>query len=231
MDARTTILHAAARLLSESPSGEISTRDVCEVAGVGAPALYRHFGDKDGLLAAVVDYGFEQYLSTKRAAIPSENAVQDLRDGWDNHVAFALANPNYYKLMYSPLLTARPDAAAEAHRLLTEVVERAATSGRLMVPVATAAQMIMSANAGVALALLYRPELNTDPQLSVRVRESVLSACITSDQGEGAPPQARTLASTATMLRAQLSASSSSTLSSTESALLGDWLIRLEVKG
>ncbi|WP_349307236.1 TetR family transcriptional regulator [Rhodococcus sp. IEGM 1379] len=31
-------------------------------SGVGAPALYRQFGDKDGLLAAVVDAGFAEYL-------------------------------------------------------------------------------------------------------------------------------------------------------------------------
>ncbi len=75
---------------------------VCEAAGVGAPALYRQFGDKEDLLAAVVDFGFEQCLASKRAAVPSDDPVQDLRDGWHNHVEFALENPNHYRLLYSP---------------------------------------------------------------------------------------------------------------------------------
>ncbi len=55
---RTRILEVAAALVRESPDGDISTRAGCEAAKVGAPALYRHFGDKEGLLSAVVDHGF-----------------------------------------------------------------------------------------------------------------------------------------------------------------------------
>lgn len=57
MDAREKILEAAAGLLAEAPVADVSTRAVCEAAGVGAPMLYRLFGDKAGLLAAVVDRG------------------------------------------------------------------------------------------------------------------------------------------------------------------------------
>src|SRR3954449_10919823 len=98
MSTRTKILEAAATLLADSRVADVSTRAVCEAAGVGAPALYRQFGDKEGLLAAVVDLGFEKYLAGKRAAEPSDDPVRDLRDGWDNHVAFAVGNPNHYRL-------------------------------------------------------------------------------------------------------------------------------------
>ena len=225
MTVKESILMAAAKLLAESPSGEISTRDVCEAAGVAAPALYRHFGDKSGLLSAVVDFGFEQYLAAKRAASPSPDPIQDLLDGWDNHVSFAITHPNYYKLMYSPVLISRPEAAAEAHRLLTEVVERVAVEGRLSVPVDTAAQMIMSANAGVALALLYRAELNTDPLLSSRVRDAVIGSVTISDLG--ATGQVR-IGAVATTLRALLSSETPASFTSAESALFRDWLARLE---
>ena len=86
-------------MLSESADADVSTRAICQAAGVSAPALYRHFADKDNLLAAVVDFGFEQYLAGKRAAVPSDDPVRDLRTGWDNHVGFAVANPNYYRRM------------------------------------------------------------------------------------------------------------------------------------
>ncbi|WP_158718729.1 helix-turn-helix domain-containing protein, partial [Streptomyces griseus] len=53
MDTETRILEAAAELLAGSPVGDVSIRAVCEAARVGAPTLYRLFGDKDALLAAV----------------------------------------------------------------------------------------------------------------------------------------------------------------------------------
>ncbi len=59
---------------------------------VGAPALHPHFGDKEGLLSAVVDHGFEQYLVTERERGETTDAVEVLRRGWDSHVAFALDN-------------------------------------------------------------------------------------------------------------------------------------------
>lgn len=67
---RERILQVAADLVARSPDGDVSTRAVCEAAGVGAPALYRHFGDKEGLLSAVVDQGFDRYLATKRDRTP-----------------------------------------------------------------------------------------------------------------------------------------------------------------
>jgi AcrR family transcriptional regulator len=108
MDVRTRLLEAAESLLDASPDRDISTRAVCEAVGVGAPMLYRLFGDKTGLLSAVVDHGFERYLATKRAAKPSDDPVADLRAGWDTHVAFALDHPAVYRLMFSPTFSEVP---------------------------------------------------------------------------------------------------------------------------
>jgi AcrR family transcriptional regulator len=135
--------------------------------------LYRLFGDKKGLLSAVVDYGFDRYLATKRAVAASDDPVQDLRDGWDTHVAFALAHPAVYRLMYSPGFDAVPSAADEAFRLLRDVLVRCAAAGRLRVDPDVAAQTIMSANIGVALSLVTQPDTYTDPDLSRRVRDAV----------------------------------------------------------
>ncbi|MEV6642595.1 TetR/AcrR family transcriptional regulator [Amycolatopsis sp. NPDC051371] len=223
MDVRTRILEAAADLLAHSAEADFSTRAVCEAAGVGAPALYRQFGDKEGLLAAVVDRGFEKYLAGKRAAKPSGDPVRDLRDGWDNHVAFALDNPNHYRLMYSGLSTP-PGAAAEAHSLLLAVLERCAAAGRLKLPPPLAAQMVMAANAGVALSMITRPELYPDPGFSVRVRESVLAGVLA-----GAPPEPDDVAVTATTLAAQLPETAPGDLTAAEVTLLREWLARLSV--
>jgi hypothetical protein len=59
-------------------------------------------------------------------------------------------------------LSTPPGAAAEAHELLLAVL---AVRGRRVAEAAAAAlaQMIMAANAGVALSMITRPELCPDP--------------------------------------------------------------------
>lgn len=217
------MLEAAEALLDGSPDGDISTRAVCDAVGVGAPVLYRLFGDKAGLLSAVVDYGFDRYLATKRAARPSDDPVEDLRSGWDTHVAFALAHPSVYRLMYSPSVGAMPAAADEALRLLRGVLDRCAAAGRLRISTDQAAQAIMSANVGVALSLVTQPAVYDDPSLSTRVRNAVHAQVLVMDP-PASPPRAPV---TALQLSAQLRESPAAGLSPAELALLLEWLARI----
>ncbi|GHF66257.1 TetR family transcriptional regulator [Amycolatopsis bartoniae] len=221
---RTQMLEAAEKLLDASPDRDIATRAVCEAVGVGAPVLYRLFGDKNGLLKAVVDYGFERYLAAKRAAEGSPNPVADLRNGWDTHVAFALAHPAVYRLMYSPSFDAVPAAAQEALRLLLEILGRCAAAGRLRTTPDAAAQAIMSANIGVALNLVTQPETYRDPGLSHRVRDAVFGSVLT----ETAPASENDakLATVAMQLSALLP-EEDGPLDAPETALLRHWLDRI----
>src|SRR3954465_9240110 len=97
---RHRIVAAALRLLEHGGPDAVSTRAVSTAAGVQAPTIYRLFGDKQGLLDAVAAQGFASYLATKTATEPSDDPVQDLRDGWDLHVGLGLAHPALYALMY-----------------------------------------------------------------------------------------------------------------------------------
>ncbi|MDG9715439.1 TetR/AcrR family transcriptional regulator [Streptomyces sp. DH24] len=238
MSTKARILEVAADLVAGSPNGDVSTRAVCEAAGVGAPALYRHFGDKEGLLSAVVDHGFDKYLAAKRARTPGTDPVQDLRDGWDTHVEFALRNPNLYRLMNSPAMRTPPAAALESHRILTADLERVAARGKLRLAPELAAQLIMSANVGVALMLVSRPSTFTDETVSRRVRDAVHAAVFTPDvmaSASSAPgatepaagPDAAHVPAAAARLNALLRQSSSPALSPAEDALLTEWLNRL----
>ena len=218
---------AATNLLAKAPAADVSTRAVCDAAGVGAPMLYRLFGDKAGLLAAVVDRGFEEYLASKRAARPSDDPVTDLRSGWDNHMRFALEHPSHYRLMYSPELTAPPAAAQEAHDLLHGILERCAAAGRLTVPPALATQMIMSANVGAALSMLTRPEQYVDPQFSERLRDAVLASLTRPAEAGGSREDESAVPVAAATLAARLRAEQSPRFTPAESALLEQWLDKL----
>ncbi|MCX4817314.1 TetR/AcrR family transcriptional regulator [Streptomyces sp. NBC_01239] len=225
MNTRSLIIEAAAELIAQSPSGDVSTRAVCEAAGVQQPVLYRLFGDKDGLLAATVDHVWDQYLETKRAAEKSADPLQDLLAGWDSHVAFALAHPNAYKLMFAPALRSMPEAAQEALRILRAVLERLAAQGRMRIAPEIAARMIMTATTGVALGLIMRPALYPDTALSTQVRDAMVQAILLDPAADTAPDDAR--AAAATTLLSSLDDLTPQPFTSAESALLGQWLTQI----
>lgn len=225
METRSAIIEAAAALLAQSPSGDISTRAVCEAAGVQQPVLYRLFGDKDGLLSATVDHVWDQYLGGKRAAEKSEDPLRDLRAGWDSHTAFALAHPNAYKLMYSPALRSVPEASEEALRILRDVLERLAAHGRLRTATDVAARMVMAANTGVALALITRPTLYPDTSVSVLVRDAIHRAILLDPVADTTARDTRTAA--ATTLLSSLDELSPEPFTPAESGLLGQWLTQI----
>ncbi|MFJ3419877.1 TetR/AcrR family transcriptional regulator [Streptomyces sp. NPDC086082] len=225
MNTRSLIIEAAAELIAQSPSGDVSTRAVCEAAGVQQPVLYRLFGDKDGLLAATVDHVWDQYLETKRAAEKSADPLQDLLAGWDSHVAFALAHPNAYKLMFAPALRSMPEAAQEALRILRAVLGRLAAQGRMRIAPEIAARMIMTATTGVALGLIMRPALYPDTALSTQVRDAMVQAILLDPAADTAPDDAR--AAAATTLLSSLDDLTPQPFTSAESALLGQWLTQI----
>ncbi|MFJ9629429.1 TetR/AcrR family transcriptional regulator [Streptomyces sp. NPDC101175] len=225
MNTRSLIIEAAAELIAQSPSGDVSTRAVCEAAGVQQPVLYRLFGDKDGLLAATVDHVWDQYLETKRAAEKSDDPLRDIQAGWDSHTAFALAHPNAYKLMFAPALRAVPEAAAEAMRILRGDLERLAAQGRLRVAPEIAARMVMSANTGVSLALITRPALYPDAAVSRLVRDAIHQAILVDPAAETTAADVRAVA--ATTLLSSLDGLTPEPFTPAESALLGQWLTQI----
>ncbi|GAA4633722.1 TetR/AcrR family transcriptional regulator [Actinoallomurus vinaceus] len=216
---RERILDAAARLLTESDGAPLSTRAVCAAAGIGAPSLYHHFGDKDGLLDAVVAYGFERFIADERARSATGDPVEELRRGWDANVTYGLEYPAFYTLMYGT--ARRGEAADEAYRVLVELVEKVARAGRLRVPVETAARMISAAGVGVTLSLISGDR--NDPELSPRAREAVLAA-VTTDQLDDGPSSPSALA---VALATALADRTPAALTEAETTLLREWLTRL----
>ncbi|MBX9422479.1 MULTISPECIES: TetR/AcrR family transcriptional regulator [Streptomyces] len=183
--ARERILQATEELLADKDALAISTRAICDRAKVGMPEIYRQFGDKQGLLTAVADIGFERFLDAKRQNPLTDDPVADLRTAWDSHVAFALRNPYLYRLMFTPTGDAKPQAIKEAQAILLTAVERCRDAGRLRMAPELAGQSILSANVGVCMMALSFPDLFGGSDISPAVRDAVIGQA-TGDEREDA---------------------------------------------
>lgn len=227
-NARDRLLLAAARLLAESGDRTLSTRAVCSLAGVQAPTLYHHFGSKQGLIDAVINYGFTQYVDAAPAG-GSDDVLENIRRGWDRHVQFGLEHPTFYALLYGQIEPGRPCAiTGPAQAMLEALLSAAARQGLLRVSPGEAAAQLLAANVGVTLSLITQPPDALDPTLSRRVREAALAGVLAdSHQPPGdRPTSAPSRASAAVALRAQLR-DDPSRLSPGEAVLLGELLDRL----
>jgi AcrR family transcriptional regulator len=221
--ARDRLLVAAAQLLEQSGDRTASTRAICERAGVTAPTLYHHFGNKQGLIEAVINHGFTQYVNDDGVGDEHDDPIDHIRRGWEAHVRFGLEQPSFYALLYGRVRPGIPCAiTGPAEARLTDLAHAAAQQGLLRVPVRQAAAQILAANVGVTLSLIAQPANERDPRLSDQVREAILAAVTVA--GPRRPDQSRTTAAIA--LRVALE-SDSSRLSAGEATLLGELLDRL----
>lgn len=221
-DTRRRIVAAAAALIAEGGRDAATTRAVATAAGIQAPTLYRLFGDKRGLLDAVTEAAMADYLAGKARREPHPDPVQDLREGWDTHVAFGLAHPGLFSIMSTEPHAGPPPAAVTAgldH--LRARIRRIAQAGRLRVGEDRAVALVQSACVGAVLTLLGTPAAQRDAGLSDAAREAVIAAITGDAVIEDVPGPA----GAALALRATLAETTG--LSTGERALLDEWLARI----
>lgn len=186
------LLAAAVGMVAANPGEEISLRAICKQVGVTMPTIYHFFGSKQGLLDAVVEYGFDLYFEEKRAYPATGDSVQDLRYGWDAHVRFGLTNPGLYILMYGMVQPGHtPSGQDGPHGILRQLTARAEEDGRLVVSAEQAATHILTTIIGVTLRQIGLQV--EDRPLTVEIREAVLAAITGTLGGASVPDSAREL--------------------------------------
>src|SRR4051794_23372113 len=128
---RQRVIDAAIDLLTRGGRDAVTTRAVADAAGLQPPAIYRLFGDKDGLLEAVAAHGFAAFLATKRVDPDPKDPIEDLRAGWDVALEFGLANPALYTLMYTGPTGTDSAAFKAGMEILMGRIHRLAAGGGL----------------------------------------------------------------------------------------------------
>jgi AcrR family transcriptional regulator len=131
-DLRHALIQAGLEMLSDGGAAALDLRKVARKAGVSHAAPYRHFADKQALVAAINEEGFrrlaERIQSTLREA--SEDSFEQLQAIGRAYVQFAQEHPWLMREMFSGLTVEReafPElyaASKTVFQLYMEVVRR-----------------------------------------------------------------------------------------------------------
>ncbi len=134
---RTTLLDVASRLLAAEGPQALALRRIAAEAGCSTTVLYRMFGGKHGLLEALYVEGFRRFRR-RLAAVPRDPDPRvHLRALGLAYRENALAERNYYGLMFgAPVPGFRPGeetlaTALSAFAILEDAVAACAAAGLL----------------------------------------------------------------------------------------------------
>jgi AcrR family transcriptional regulator len=128
VETRQQILVAARELFLEGGLNGVSMRAVGERVGISATALYRHFDDKDALLAALLSEAFTTFGGYLGRALGGRTPLERFRRMGLSYVDFALEHPRDYELMF---LTNCADLGFK--RIRSEVDQRSQPTFELLV--------------------------------------------------------------------------------------------------
>lgn len=120
-DLRRTLVAATIELVENGGPDGFTLKSAAQRAGVSDAAPYHHFANKDALLAAVAEEGFrrlcdEMLCAAERPRGDSRKKGQAMGVAY---VMFAVQHPQWFRLMFGPLLDARgahPELRREAER-------------------------------------------------------------------------------------------------------------------
>jgi AcrR family transcriptional regulator len=135
---RETLLESAIRLIAQTGPAGFTLRELARQAGVSHNAPYRHFRDREDLLASVATEGFRELtramlLGAKGAA----HALDGLKRSGLAYVTFALRRPEHFTVMFDAPSTTRTqhadcaEAAEEAFATLLNFVHLCQQEGRI----------------------------------------------------------------------------------------------------
>lgn len=98
---RQALVDQAARTIRETGVEALTLRDVGERLRVSRTALYRHFADKQALLAAVAGQGFVAFRQALASAWdPSAHDRDGFMEMGRAYVRFARDNASFYRVMF-----------------------------------------------------------------------------------------------------------------------------------
>lgn len=99
---RDALIEAAHQLVSEKGVDGFTMADACRAAGVSTAAPYRHFSDREDLINALAEKGFDMLADLTRVArdVHPEGSVDSIVAMGQAYVKFACDEPALFRIMF-----------------------------------------------------------------------------------------------------------------------------------
>ena len=189
-DARRVILDATETLLVEQGYERFSMRKLVDRCGYSAPTIYHYFGDKPGLLDALLEERLEGLVRDLQSISLSDDLVANMRATSRAFVHFGLKNPSHYFLLTmarSPD-AAPPPSAEKARAILAQPMADLFDQDRLHFDnLDEARQVLWSFMHGLISLQLSRPNENWSPGLVDAAINSMIRGCVRPEHNGRAP--------------------------------------------
>jgi AcrR family transcriptional regulator len=134
---REALLQGALRVIAEAGPEAFTLREVARRAGVSHNAPYRHFRDKQALLAAVATEGFRELTQAMlEAGEKKSGALDKLKQSGLAYVAFAIRRPQHFTVMFDAPVSRSKDAeyvqaSQESFKALMTFIRNCQDAGQL----------------------------------------------------------------------------------------------------
>src|SRR6478609_11679446 len=115
-DLRDALIKAALREAEQGGAEAISIKALAKQLGVSQPAPYRHFSDREALLAAVTAEAFRQFNAVLSEAIGTASKRSKLSRFVQAALAFGLRRHGIYRLMFASRVMACAPEDSELHQ-------------------------------------------------------------------------------------------------------------------
>ncbi len=122
---RQALIEAGLEILEQEGSRALSLRKAARKAGVSHTAPYRHFANKEALIAAIAEEGYRELEARMRQALaaapPDDYRSRLTALGWA-YIQFALEHPHHLRVMFGDFPeTCQPDAG-DSFTLLVQTI-------------------------------------------------------------------------------------------------------------
>jgi AcrR family transcriptional regulator len=133
---RLALLNAAIAQIKEVGVEKLSLRGIARTVGVSQTAPYRHFKDKNQLLADVAAQAFTELFERSRSLInPNASAMANIQTTGMTYLQYAIENPEKYRLLFGNTIqnrrhySAMIEASEQTFQILIDQVERGIEAG------------------------------------------------------------------------------------------------------
>jgi AcrR family transcriptional regulator len=122
-DLREALVQAALRQAEQGGAESVSIKALAKQLGVSQPAPYRHFADREALLAAITAEAFRQFNAVLRESIRKPSKRSKLSRLAQATLDFGLRRNGIYRLLFASRIMACASDGSELHDVAMEAFD------------------------------------------------------------------------------------------------------------